>query len=202
MTSTTQKLVSALGISLAAVFIGRQLPAPAVDTFNSEKETPYAIRVIPSQETDQYTSLAEPSIQPLPKLEGPTYPFTGDLCSRYVRLAARDLFKIHYPEADAWDLRKDAGIQTTRVNENDLQTLVSEGKLAAGDAVGFYFPKSGYNSYQEAQKAGYTHVALFLEREQDTLYFADKFRKIRPRISLEDMQKDGLKPVEVLRVKR
>ncbi len=149
---------------------------------------------------------------PLPSnlpLKGPIYSENKDrgvpsnYCARYVRVAAKDLFGIDYPYANVWDIREKSSVKTIPLNNKTLEQLVDEGKLVPGDAVGMYYPRSEHNDDKGAKKAGYTHMALYLGKEGHTLFFADKFgSKTRPRISLEAMEKTGLKPVEVITAKK
>lgn len=134
---------------------------------------------------------------------GPTYSegrVPANYCSRYVRLAAEDLFNITYPSTDAWDMRAEPGMRTTPARgANDLSTLADQGILTPGDILGAYNPTSRYNRHPVAQKVGYTHVLLYLGREGNEFFFADKFGpETRTRISLRELQKKGLKPVEII----
>lgn len=149
---------------------------------------------------------------PLPSslpLKGPVYSenkekgVPANYCARYVRVAAKELFNRDYPYGDAWDFREKPSVKTIPIKNKTLEQLANEGSLVPGDAVGMYYPRSEHNDDKGAKKAGYTHMALYLGKEGNILFFADKFgSKTRPRISLEAMEKTGLRPVEVITSKK
>ncbi|MEK6916075.1 MAG: hypothetical protein AABW89_06050 [Nanoarchaeota archaeon] len=130
----------------------------------------------------------------------PTDIVPANMCSRYARLAAEDIFGIQYPRADAWDIRNDLRIEEISVkNKLDLERLENEGRLRPGMLVGFFNPNSKYNGQARDAGAGYTHVALYLGEDGD-LIFADKFGKnTRQRITIDEILSNGnLEPREVL----
>jgi hypothetical protein len=138
-------------------------------------------------------------------LEGRVYSSSqvpANMCSRYVRLVAKDLFGIAYPGVDAWELRNSPGIDEIPVKSNkDLEKLAEFEFLLPGMVLGLYNPQSKYNSRAEESGAGYTHVALYLGRDKNgKLYFSDKFGKnTRTRVSLDEMLEMGnLEPRELL----
>lgn len=127
-------------------------------------------------------------------LEGPIYSgLRSGECAKYTRLAAEDLFRIKYPRANAWNIRKHPQIDEIRVTSKiELENLANDGRLRSGDRVAFFYPKSGYNDEAAKAGAGYTHVALVLEVKDGKIYFADQFGKeIRTRIDLDDILKRG-----------
>jgi hypothetical protein len=128
----------------------------------------------------------------------------ANYCSRYVRFAARDLFGKTYPKDDAWNLRNYKNVEAIRLNNNTtLQDLTTKKVLTPGDVLGMFYPKSRYNGREDVQKAGYTHVVLFLGKENRDLYFADKFgSKIRKTTLTELEKENGLTPKEILQLKR
>jgi len=135
--------------------------------------------------------------------EGPVYSdeqVPANICSRYVRLAAKDLFGIEYPSADAWDIRDDSRVKEIRLDgTNSLEWLIDSGNLKPGMLVGVYNPTSRYNQRASQDGAGYTHVMLYLGNDGGEPFFADKFgKKTRPKISLKDLNDSGLKPREIL----
>ncbi len=138
--------------------------------------------------------------------EGPVYSnakVPANMCSRYVRYAAKDLFGIKYPAADAWDIRDDVNVEEIKVDsKNTLENLVKNGSLKEGMIVGFYNPKSSYNNVAKEDGAGYTHVMLYLGKDEQNLLFADKFgKKTRTKISLDEITKSGLDAREVMYLK-
>ncbi len=138
---------------------------------------------------------------------GPIYDsniLPSSLCSRYVRLAANELFDIDYPAGDAWELRDLENVDELKVKSyDDLKILSKNGTLRPGMLVGFYNPKSNYNSHPEAKKSGYTHVGLFLGEEKDSLYFAHQFGKeTRIKESDSSFERAGLVPKEILFIEK
>ena len=128
------------------------------------------------------------------------YKVPAGYCARYVRYAARDLFGVEYPSADAWKLRDADGIDEIKVSNDNLENLANKDRLKPGMLVGVYNPKSKYNSNEEVKKVGYSHVVLFLGKDKDgRLWFADKFGSKTRKKTIEDLKKEnGLVPVEVL----
>ena len=124
----------------------------------------------------------------------------ANMCSRYVRLAAEDLFGLKYPNVDAWDIRDDSRVREIEIDaENTLEKLAGQGKLKPGMLVGVYNPTSKYNARAKEDGAGYTHVMLYLGQIDGELLFADKFGKnTRPKISLNEIKSKGLQPKELM----
>jgi cell wall-associated NlpC family hydrolase len=133
--------------------------------------------------------------------EGPIYSETvvpPMMCSRYVRLAAHDLFGINYPQADAWNLRSKNDIEEIPIN-NNLEELVKAGKVKPGMIIGTYNPTSKYNDVAKKAGAGYTHVLIYIGNEDGKLIFADKFgKKTRSKLTLEELKNSHLEPREAL----
>ncbi len=136
--------------------------------------------------------------------EAPIYTVSevpSNYCSRYAKLAAKELYGIDYPSADAWKLRDAENIDEIKLNDKiNLETLVKDGKLKPGMLVGMYYPKSKYNERDEVKKAGYTHVLVYIGKDKEgKLWFADKFGKNIRKKNLSELKKDnGLIPKEVL----
>ncbi len=138
--------------------------------------------------------------------EGPVYSgakVPANMCARYVRLAAEDLFGIKYPAVDAWDIRDDSKVEEIKIDsKNTLENLAKNGFLKEGMIIGFYNPTSKYNTLAEKDGAGYTHVMLYLGKEDENLFFADKFgKKTRTKISLDEITRSGLDAREVMYLK-
>ncbi|MEK6925334.1 MAG: hypothetical protein AABW71_03805 [Nanoarchaeota archaeon] len=138
-------------------------------------------------------------------LHGPIYSdmtVPANMCSRYVRFAANDLFGIQYPNANAWDIRDASNVSEIPVNsKEDVIKLAKDRFMKRGMALGLYNPKSKYNNVAQNDGAGYTHVALYLGMDRDgRMYFADKFGKeTRKRTSLDELlEKGNLQPRELL----
>ncbi len=180
--------------------INRFVPQlPEQTPWVADGTTEYRVEVISNN--DIRDSVQKPIVQELP--EAPTYSenrVPSNHCSRYVRLAAKDLFNIKYPKADTWDLRDKVEIKTFKAkNRKDLEALADKGILTPGDIMAVYNPSSGYNSDPRTKKAGYTHVLIYLGSEGNEFYFADQFgSKTRTKISLSEIEKRGLKPIEIL----
>ncbi len=138
--------------------------------------------------------------------EGPVYSIIkvpDNFCARYVNCAAEDLFGIKYPPADAWKLRDASNVEEIKVDsKNTLENLVKNGSLKEGMIVGFYNPNSKFNDMAKKSGAGYTHVMLYLGKDEENLFFADKFGKqTRTKISLDEITKSGLDAREVMYLK-
>ncbi len=138
--------------------------------------------------------------------DGPIYSedkVPANMCARYVRCAAEELFGIKYPVADAWDIRDDINVEEIKVDsKNTLENLAKDGSLKEGMIVGFYNPNSKYNARAEEDGAGYTHVMIYLGKDEEKLFFADKFgKKTRIKISLDEIIKSGLDAREVMYLK-
>lgn len=135
--------------------------------------------------------------------DGPVYSdakVPANMCARYVRCAAEELYGIKYPVADAWNIRDDSNVEEIKVDsKNTLENLAKNGSLKEGMIVGFYNPKSKYNSIAEKDGAGYTHVMLYLGKDGENLIFADKFgNKTRTKIALDEINQSGLDAREVM----
>ena len=135
--------------------------------------------------------------------EGPVYSDSRvptNMCSRYVRIAAEDLFGVKYPSVDAWDIRDDSRVKEINLDStNTLEKLANEGRLKPGMLIGVYNSTSRYNARAKEDGAGYTHVMLYLGQKNGELLFADKFGKsTRPKISLNEIKSKGLQPREVM----
>ena len=137
-------------------------------------------------------------------MTGPVYSseeVPSSMCARYLRLSANDLFGLQYPKADAWNIRDDSRVSEIPVSSvKDLENLAERGVLKPGMGLGLYNPTSRYNSVAQKDGAGYTHVAIYLGKEDGKLCFADKFGKeTRPKIALGELLNRGnLQPREVL----
>jgi len=124
-------------------------------------------------------------------------------CSRYVRLAANDLFGIKYPEDNAWNIRNYQGVSEIVVNGTPLEELVANGKLKPGMIIGVAINHpSRYDASAERSGAGYTHAILYLGMDKnEELCFADQWgTRTRPKISLDDLKRSGT-PKEILYIK-
>ncbi len=168
---------------------------------NLDKKTDKPVKVGTEKEIVQIEDSSNKKIK-----EGPVYSAVevpANMCSRYVRYAAKDLFKIDYPAADAWDIRDGINVEEIKIDsKNTLETLVKDGSLKEGMVVGFYNPNSKYNARAEKDGAGYTHVMLYLGKDGEKLLFADKFgKKTRTKISLDEITKSGLDAREVMYIK-
>lgn len=159
-------------------------------------------RDIPSEKQMPQTQLSVLNSEDVPN--GPVYSdnvVPANMCSRYVRNAAEDLFGIKYPSADAWDIRDAKNVNEIAIkSKDDVLNLENQGILRKGMVLGLYNPKSKYNGVAKNDGAGYTHVAIYLGKENGKLYFADKFGKeTRSKTSLEDLLSRGkLQPREIL----
>lgn len=126
-----------------------------------------------------------------------------NMCSRYVRLAAKDLFGIEYPSADAWDIRDDQHVKEIVLGDfNSLRRLVDEDKITPGMIIGFYNPSSKYNSRAQEDGAGYTHVMLYVGKDGSEPVLADKFGKETRVLSLEELSKTKIVPKEAMYISR
>ena len=140
--------------------------------------------------------------------EGPVYSDSevpANMCSRYARLAAQDMFGISYPSADAWDIRDSPKVSEIPLNngQKSLVSLAVKDILKPGMLIGVYNPKSAYNARAKEDGAGYTHIMLYIGQENGEFYFADKFgKKTRTKVSLTNMVESGLEPREVLFVNK
>lgn len=168
---------------------------------------PYQDQPIVTQKTEQ-REIREPACDLSSKLRvGPVYDESrvpANNCSRYVRFAAKDMFGVEYPAADAWNLRDFSSVEHIPVSdENDVRNRALKGEFIPGDVLAVYNPNSSYNSNPRARKVGYTHVLLYLGKDDmGEMHFADKFgSKTRKDISLHEIIQNKLKPVETLRVK-
>ena len=121
-------------------------------------------------------------------------------CSQFVRMAAKDLFGKNYSSSDAWERRYNDNLIDS-VGQKELKNLEEEGVLLPGRIVGFYNPRSRYNSTNDSRgfPVEYTHNALYLGKNIfGNLVFAEqRGEKIRI-TSLEEFIKEGLTPVEIL----
>lgn len=157
-----------------------------------------------SEQRQPAKSISRPSISVIDSSipEGPIYSQSevpAGMCSRYVRKAALDVFGIQYPSADAWDMRNSLNIDEIKVNSEKLIQLAKDGTLKPGMILGIYYPKSHYNVRAEKAGAGYTHLGIYLGKDNEKLYFADKFGKLtRTKISLDELVSKGLEPRELL----
>ena len=154
-------------------------------------------------ETNRESYVSAERLKELPFREGPIYSDSqvpANMCSRYVRFAAKELFGLNYPSADAWDIRYALDINEIKIDSaNTLEKLARDGKLKPGMMVGVYNPTSRYNSRAKEDGAGYTHVMLYLGQKDGELLFADKFGKsTRPKISLSEIRAKWLQPREIM----
>jgi len=125
----------------------------------------------------------------------------ANYCSRYARFAAKDLYDINYPADDAWKLRNHDSVGTIRISEvSDLDKLVDECRLKPGMVVGMFYPKSKYNGREDVEKAGYTHVVLYVGKDEKAqLHFVDKFGSKTRRKTLGELHRDNkLVPKEII----
>ena len=122
-------------------------------------------------------------------------------CSKYVRMAAKELFGKNYDSSNAWNRKYHDSIVSKIDNNEELNSLEQLGELKPGMIVGVYVPTSSYNGIEDelGKKVGYTHVMLYLGKGKDgNLLFAEQFRtKVRIR-NLEEMNEDNLVAREVL----
>lgn len=128
-------------------------------------------------------------------------------CSRYARLASKELFGKEYQRADAWNLRyHDKVVQS--LGTNTLDNLYDSGTLKPGMIVGVFNPKSKYNDKldESGKKVKYTHVILFVGEEKVNgkreLKFAHQFGKNFYLESAQAITNRGLSPIEVLDSKK
>ncbi len=127
----------------------------------------------------------------------------ANMCSRYVRLAAKDLFGIEYPSADAWDIRDDPFVKEIDLeNFDSLRKLVDEDKITPGTVIGFYNPSSKYNSRAQEDGAGYTHVMLYVGKDGKEPVLADKFGRETRVLSLEELSRTNIVPKEAMYISR
>ena len=124
-------------------------------------------------------------------------------CSKYVRMAASDLFGKSYSIANAWDRRyKDKLVY--EVDDSFLESLAKQGTLLPGMIVGIRNPDSTHNQDLDilGEQARYTHNALYLGNNRfGRPLFAEQFINAINVRTEEDMRKSHLIPVEIIDVK-
>ena len=184
------------GLALGLGLIGGSL-VPSLTTNPAKKDLDDIVVSIPFNTTD----IGVNEIPDAPLYSESQVP--ANYCSRYVRFAARDLYDIEYPADDAWKLRNHSNMNAIKLNSgDDLRELADNETLKPGMVVGMFYPASKYNGRQDVEKAGYTHVLLYLGSKDGELYFADKFGSKIRKSSLSKLQSEnGLVPKEILHKK-
>ncbi len=110
-----------------------------------------ALRLRPSLEDHvQAPRIETPLNQP------PHYSLGDNMCSRYARLAAKDLFGLLYAPGDAWDLGEANTVVWSRENTTNSESWASV--VRPGHILGFYNPQSDYNR----DGRSHTHVGLYV----------------------------------------
>ncbi len=84
-------------------------------------------------------------------------------CSTYIRMAALEIFGLHYSYSDSWN-RKYNDELIYEVGFSSLEELAEKKILKPGMILGLYNPESKYRGYIDklGQPNKYTHVALYL----------------------------------------
>lgn len=189
---------------LAGLHFGSQREAPKVEqTPAGEIKEPELYDFKTEKKVNLANIDLKPQIEQFVFREGPVYSNSQvppNMCSRYVRKAGEDLFGKEYPSADAWELRDFLGIDEMKVGSfENLKDLEMNGRLKPGMILGVHNPKSKYNQRAQQTGAGYTHVMIYLGKQDGRMYFADKFGpNTRTKVSLEDIAKSNLEPIEIL----
>ena len=122
------------------------------------------------------------------------------LCSKYVRMAARDMFGKFYAKTHAWNRRYDDRL-VTEVEGRSLKELANMEILLPGMIIGIENPSSSMINEIDKQgnKALYTHNALYIGRNRNgEPLFAEQF--VFPIIirTESNMSSDNLRAVEIL----
>lgn len=125
-------------------------------------------------------------------------------CSRFVRLAAGDVFGENYAVSHAWDMRYANG-DTFPTNSLVLREQVDRGIVTPGMALGLFNPTSKHNGKNDSKGSSrrYTHVALVLGKSlSGQPLFAHEYG---PRIQVDTLSsliEQGLDPREIISPKR
>ena len=124
-------------------------------------------------------------------------------CSRYVRLADKDLFNVSVPACDAWNMRYDMLLAEEFSDdwEKDIAVTVERNEIKPGMLTGIFYPKSRHleKKDEKGSKVKYTHIALFIGIDKNgASVFAEKFGK-RTQLTLpKDFASRGMRIIEIL----
>ncbi len=126
------------------------------------------------------------------------------LCSKYVRLAASDLFGKSYSISPAWDRHYNDSL-VYEFRGLSLEELALRKVLKPGMVIGVHNPGSSHNKDLDMQgnPVKYTHNALYLGTNKfgEPLVAEQFINAINVRTE-KDMRRDKLTPIEIIDAKK
>ena len=137
------------------------------------------------------------------KINVPVYPTSklGKLqCSAYVRLAAEELFGKRFAKCHAWNRQYNDWVVATLDENTTLKSLVKEGVLERGMALGVHNPLSSFRNWidQEGNLANYTHAAMYIGRNRKGQpLVAEQFTNAIIVRTEDEMRESGLTPIHI-----
>lgn len=133
------------------------------------------------------------------------YKTDGENCSEYVRKAGKILYNKLYSYTDAWNRQYAENIKfelKEGKEKNQLDSLRDYNTIKPGMILGAYNPNSYRNNTirdWKNKKPKYTHVLLYAGRDSSrTHYFLHEWGINQEKITLEELKKLKLKPIEIL----
>lgn len=121
-------------------------------------------------------------------------------CSKYTRMASKEMFGKEYSYSDAWNRRYNDRVVGKTSNE-EITSQIADGILTPGMMVGVNVPQSAHKNMIDAKgkKSDYGHVALYIgvSPEGDPL-LAEQFGISTRVVTLEDMMGRGLEVREII----
>lgn len=152
------------------------------------------------------------ALPPIPHYKGANYN-----CSKYVRLAGKDLYGKKYAWVDSWD-RRYADSLVAKVDSKkpyeSLKALADSGVLKPGMVVGLYTrppvrvddpntPKDDREIDIKRKFALYTHNALYVGIDSQTkeMIFYHEWGNKQKMITLKEMKSRRIRPMEIIDAK-
>lgn len=133
------------------------------------------------------------------------YKTSGENCSEYVRLTGKILYDKLYSYTDAWNRQYAENIKfkfEEGKEKKQLDSLRDYNIIKPGMILGAYNPNSHRNNSirdWKNKKPKYTHVLLYAGRDSSrTHYFLHEWGINQEKITLEELKKLKLKPIEIL----
>lgn len=125
-------------------------------------------------------------------------------CSRYARLAAKEMFGKDFSHSDAWNRPYNDRV-VGKTSNREITSQIANGILTPGMMIGIYVPQSAHQNMIDAKgkKSEYGHVALYIgvSPEGDPL-LAEQFGISTRVVTLEDMMGRGLEVREIIDTRR
>jgi hypothetical protein len=120
-------------------------------------------------------------------------------CARYARLAAAYMFDLHYNTEAGWNMRYVNRVAAQAASIDELAKLACEGTLMPGMLIGIKYKESSYRERRDLTGAlcRYTHMALYLGREQEG-HMIDQQVGARTQVISWGMPPASMIPQEVL----